>query len=119
MIFKSVARVSDDSPDTQRFRLDADVDFADDDDDELLAAFAESAIAHSRAHFDNIKLKMIYVLVFNDLFLFCFCFSFFKLVFILQFEFLIHLFYWCLMLWMENDVSHFHWEKDIAIGRDR
>lgn len=59
IIFKSVARVSDDSPDTQRLRLDVDVDFADDDDDELLAAFAESAIAHSRAHFDNINLKMI------------------------------------------------------------
>lgn len=58
MIFKSVARVNDDSPDTQRLRLDADVDFVD-DDDELLAAFAESAIAHSRAHFDNINLKMI------------------------------------------------------------
>lgn len=45
MIFKSVARVNDDSPDTHRLRLDDDADLDADDDDELVAVLAESAIA--------------------------------------------------------------------------
>lgn len=41
MIFKSVARVNDDRPDTHRLRLDDDADL--DADDELVAVLDESA----------------------------------------------------------------------------
>lgn len=45
MIFKSVALVNDDRPDTHRLRLDDDADF---DVDEVLDVFDESAIAQSQ-----------------------------------------------------------------------
>lgn len=58
MIFKSVARVNDDRPETHKLRLDDDVDLAaDDDDEELLVVLVDSAIAQS--HFDNGNSKMV------------------------------------------------------------
>lgn len=49
MIFKSVARVSDDNPETQRLRLaDDEPDFDVDDDVELLAAFDDSGTQPQR-----------------------------------------------------------------------
>lgn len=59
MIFKSVARVNDDRPETHKLRLDDDVDLAadEDDDEELLVVLVDSAIVQS--HFGNGNSKMI------------------------------------------------------------